>query len=628
MLPSIRKMKKNIQKLFGLTFLALLLIQCNSATEKTESTVKFSANDPFQKTVTPSQFFELDANIDNVVEGENGTILIIPKGCFKNSKGEIVTENIKVELSESLSIEEMLLSNLTTTSDGKLLETDGMIYINATANGEQLTINKENPIHIEIPTNKRKEGMMAYKGIRDENGNMNWIEPKELKKFLVPIDINLLNFYPERFEAEVNSGMPFRNHKTATKELIDSLYYSLSISNGSDLLDGLVATDYNEPYYNKNKEIVNGKYTDDSYEITYYTDSTTGDSYASAAAIEASVDCGIDPAIIKVIKDEKYQNTLIATREFETRLQIIFKACRNDILEIYIKNLDKNLWELDSIAAFTLGEHHQFEDFYDFYKQGLTNVKEANKYSELLQNYYEEQLRKVKTELESVNKKAIKELQKQNKVAEKTAAKYKKLLLKREKHRMETYGFEWTETGWINIDRGTIPKDWGPQRLEMIVQNGKKYDRVHTYVVYTSIKSLYRLNSTDKELFYVGNNEQKEMLMPKKRLAVAISIAYKDDIPYLALKEFETGSEPQIKLSLQESSSQKIKEAIKPYNGYGKENRIDKDLEYMVLFAKEKKRQEKIKSESEFIGRLWTIANPCCNKPEPISEEAIIEILN
>ena len=116
---------------------------------------------------------------------------------------------------------------------------------------------------------------------------------------------------------------------------------------------------------------------------------------------------------------------------------------------------------------------------------------------------------------------------------------------------METYGFEWSETGWVNIDRGTIAKDWKPQRLEMIVQNGMNYDRVHTYVVYTSIKSLYRLNSSDKELFFVGNNEQKEMLMPKKSLAIAVSIAYKNDIPYLALKEFETDSEFQIKLNFQ-----------------------------------------------------------------------------
>jgi hypothetical protein len=603
-------MQKKLKNIVGLISLVLLFTQCNSLTEKIESTVKFSENDPFQKTMIPSQTFELNADIDNVVEGENGTILILPKGCFKNAKGEIVTEKIIVELSEALSVEEMLLSNLTTTSNGNLLETDGMIYVNVTANGEQLTINKENPIHIEIPTNKRKAGMMAYKGLRDGNGNMNWIEPKELKKFLVPIDINLLNFYPEGFEAEVNNGLPYKNHNTATKELVDSLYFSLSIADGSDLLKGLVGTEYNEAYYNLNMKVVDGKYTDESYQTNTMNDSAAATEVLDESYAECG--CGIDPAIIKVIKDGKFQNSLISTREFEIRLQVIFKSCRNDILEMYINNLDKNLWELDSNAVVMLGADSLASSFFGFYEQGLTNVEDANKYSKLLRSYYEKQLHKVKSDLKSVHKKAKKELQKENKIAEETANKYKKLLFKREKHRMETYGFEWSETGWINIDVGTIPKDWGPQRLEMIVQNGKTYDRVHTYVIYTSIKSLYRLNSTDNELFYVGNTEQKEMNMPKKRLAIAISIAYNGDNQYLAIKEFETGSETQISLLLQESSTAKVKEAIKPYNGYSKENKIDKDLEYMAFFAKERKRQEKLKSENQFIMRLWKIAYPCC----------------
>jgi len=614
-------MKKRLTQYLGLTVLALMLLQCNNDTDRLETTLKFLPNDPFQETMVPSQTFDIDGKDDNVVEGVHGTILVMPKGCFKNSKGETVTDNVKVELAEALSLDQMLLSNLTTTSNGKLLETDGMIYLNATSNGEQLTIDKDNPVYIEIPTEKRKPGMMAYKGVRDEKGNMDWIEPKELEKFLVPVDINLLNFYPEGFEAEVIAGLPFKNHKTATKELIDSLYYSLSVSDGSELIQGLVEAEYNEPYYNQNKAVVDGKYTDESYEL--------GDTMSdSTAATEkpAPTECGIDPAIIKVIKSEKFQNTLISTREFETRLQTIFKACRNDIIEIYIKNLNKNLWELDSMAVVTLGEHPQSGDFYDYYKQDLTNVKDADKYADLLQGYYQRQLTAIKSELEKAKEQVMKELQEKNEVAQQVANDYKEILWKREKYRMETYGFEWSETGWINIDIGTMPKDWGPQRLEMIVQDGKNYDRVHTYVVYTSIKSLYRLNSSDNELFYVGNDQAKEMLMPKKRLAVGISIAYQDETPFLALKEFETGSEQKLTLTLEQSTAQKITDAIKSYDKYEQENRIDKDLEYMTLFAQEKKRQEKLKSESQFIGRLWRRAYPCCKtKMDDMIEEVAFE---
>jgi hypothetical protein len=617
------KMKRKLYIVLKLAVIVVFFIQCQNETERVSTTPKLFTGDPFQKTIVPSQFFELNGSTDNVAEGENGTIIIMPKGCFKDSKGKIVTQKLKVELAEALSVEEMLLSNLTTTSNGKLLETGGMIYFSASANGEQLTINKDVPIHIEIPTEKKKSGMMAYKGARDKSGNMNWSEPQELKKFLTSIDIDLLNFYPKGFEAEVNNGLPFRNHKALSKQLVDSLYYSLSVSDGSDLLKGLKATDYNEPYYNENSQVVEGEYTDDSYEVKSKYDSIKA---FQEANLDSLSKCGIDPAIIKVIKNNKFQNTIISTREFEVRLQHIFKTCDNNILEIYINNLDKNLWELDSMAAVKLGEHSETINFDRFYKQRLTNVKEADKYSRLLTGYYKQQLKKVKSELESISQKAIKELEEQNKVAEKTASEYKKLLFKRERYRMETYGFNWTSTGWANVDRGTIPKDWGPQRLEMLVESGGSFDRVHTYVVYTSIKSLYRLNSFDKELFYVGNDREREMLMPKKRLAVAVSIAYKDADSYLGLKEFETGSQPKVNLTLHKSSFQKIKDLISQYDDYGEENRIDKDLEYMILFDKEKKRQEKLKSESEFIGRLWSIANPCCplprQSPVPLVDES------
>ncbi|MFT5513752.1 MAG: hypothetical protein ACI8SE_002161 [Bacteroidia bacterium] len=603
-------MKKLLTKILGLSILAFTLMQCTSNNSEYNSTPKFHPNDPFQETIVPSQNFEIDTKGDNVIEGKNGTIVVIPKECFMNSNGETVSGKVKIELAEALSLDQMLFSNLTTTANDKLLETDGMIYINASANGEQLTVDNNNPIYIEIPTTKRKSGMMAYKGVRDENGNMDWTDPKELEKILVTVDLNLLNFLPQGFEAEVIRGLPFKDHQIATKHLLDSLYYSLSLSNGNEVVEGFIGTDYNEPYYNKNKEVIDGKYTDKSY-VTGETDEFTRiDSTATEQPL-----CGIDPAIIKVIKSEKFQNTLIATREFEIRLQTLFKVCRNDILEIYIKNLDKDLWEIDSIAASTLGEHILASEFRNYSGQKLTNVKEANKFTQLLQGYYDRQLKLVRASLESVKEKALKELQNKNDIAEKIATEYKGLLRKREKYRMETYRFEWSETGWINIDRGPNPKDWGPQRLEMIVQDGDSFDRVHTYVVYTSIKSLYRLNSSDNVLFYVGNDQKKKMLMPKRRLAVAISIAYRSDKPFLGLKQFETGTEQKLTLTLEQSSSEEIRAAIKPYDNYNAENRIDKDLKYMALFAHEKMRQEELKSESEFIQRLRETISPCCFTP-------------
>lgn len=595
-------MKSQILYCASLILICVALFSC----KKTIDTIKLSNHDPFKNTMVSSQIFNIDALQDNVVEGEKGTLIICPKGCFVNKKGEIVEENINMEIAEALSLEDMLLSNLTTTSDGKLLETDGMIYFNATANGEQLFINKDIPVHIEIPTYQKKPGMMAYKGERDADGNMNWIEPKKIDDFLKTVDINTLDFLPEKFETEVHKGMPYKNYKIATKELADSLYYSLAVWKEGVFTGGFLPTDYNEPYYNEQKEVVDGKYTDRSFLVdTNYNRSVVEQNTSESGP------CGIDPTLIKVIKNPNYQNTFIATKEFESRLKILFKTCNTNLLILYLDNLDKNLYEVDSMVANALaGSEHQ-NAFLQFMELRQTKVKDADKYADLLRGYYEKQIKKITVQLNSDQDKVLKKLEKENKKAQELADDYKKLLFKREKYRMQTYGFEWTNTGWVNVDIGTIPKTWGPQPLEIIVANGKEFDRAYTYIIYTSIKSLYRLNTSDNVIFTTGNKSDNNVNMPKT-MSVAIGIGYKDDIPYIAIKEFTPGTNVKISITLTQSTPQKVKEMIRPYDKYAAENKIAIDLEFMAKFYEEKQRQLLLQKEDEFMQSLYDVAFPCC----------------
>lgn len=588
--------------------LVFVLLLFNCGEKKEPLSLKTHPNDPFIETITESQYFEIDSKKSHVIEGINGTILILPNGCFLNTKGQIFNGEAKVELVESLDLEEMILSNLTTTSNGQILETDGMIYFNATtANGEELIINKNIPVHIEIPTTKRVSGMMAYKGIRDENGNMNWIEPQKIETYLIPVDINLLDFYPKGFEAAVQKGMPFKGNNKANSNLIDSLYYSMAIEPLSRT-SGFVAVDINEPYDNKNAEVIDGRYTEESFTIS--SDNADRTTYDLLTEIAEEESCGINPATIKVIK-EGYQNTLLATREFEQRIKVIFDACRNDILEMYVNNIDKNLYELDSIAARMLNEHDKTSDFIAFYNLKQTNVKEADKYSKLLKGYYEKRINSVNEQLKTIQQKAQQELEQKNEIAKEVVEEYKEVLLEREKHRMETYGFEWTSTGWINVDIGTQPKTWGAKQLTIKVENGRYYDNVFTYVVYPNINSIYRLNSEDKENFYAGNKDDQQMLMPKKVTAISIAIAHKNGLQFLAKQEFVTG-ETDLLLSLDKSTKQTIKKALSSFNKFGKENNIEEDLKFMETLAKEKKRQETLQKEQEFINSLYRIAFACC----------------
>lgn len=148
-----------------------------------------------------SQQYNINCDSNNVIEGNKGTVIVCPKGCFLDAKGNIFEGTAEIELAEAFALEDILLSNLETSSNGLQLESGGMLYFNVTANGEQLTINKNLPVQIEIPTDNKQDGMMAYKGVRDDDGNMNWIDPVPINNYLTTTNLSELDFLPYNFYA-------------------------------------------------------------------------------------------------------------------------------------------------------------------------------------------------------------------------------------------------------------------------------------------------------------------------------------------------------------------------------------------------------------------------------------------
>ncbi|MDF4204806.1 hypothetical protein PXD56_17695 [Maribacter sp. SA7] len=579
-------MKKGILLVLGFSVLLFSFLQCKP---KPDLIVKNHQEDPFKNTITSSQYFKIDTKNDTVISGENGTTIVFQKGSFLDSDNNIVTDDVEIELTEALTIDEMILSNLTTISDGKLLETDGMIYFNATAKGRQLFVNPEKPVYVEIPTANRKSGMSVYKGLRDKNGNMNWVNPIPIENYLIPLDLFTLDFLPDGFVETLEKEMPFLNNQKVNEKFVDSLYYSLYFKTGNEIIEETVPdTNVSESYYDK----VNEKKLDS----THYSE------------FDNSVNYGVDPAAIKAIKNNQFQNTLIATKQFEERLKVMFKICRSDIIDIYAQNLDKNLWEIDSIAASLLDENVYQEDFEKFASQKWTKIKVPNKNLLLLKSYYENRLQLVKNELTEQRNKAVKANNEKTKEAIELVDNYKKLLNKREAYRMTGYGFELTDIGWINIDKGTIPKNWEYSPLDFLVTNENTFDRAYGYVMYTSIKSLYRLKTNDSKTFYVGNQTQREMIMPKDEKAIGILLAYKNNQTFLDVINFQTNTDGLLKFDLQEYPEREIKKTLAQFETSKQENSILEDLKYLDEIYLEEIRQEKLLREEYVMHQLWSVS--------------------
>ena len=124
-----------------------------------------------------SQKYQVDPNRDTLLRGESGTVLRIYKNTFVDGSGKPVTSSVEVELKEALHPDDIVFANLTTTSDGRPLQTGGMIRVGATSNGQEVEIAGGKAIGVILPQGVMLENMQVYKGVETAEG-INWIEPE------------------------------------------------------------------------------------------------------------------------------------------------------------------------------------------------------------------------------------------------------------------------------------------------------------------------------------------------------------------------------------------------------------------------------------------------------------------
>jgi hypothetical protein len=87
------------------------------------------------------QKLKINTEKDTVVVCKEGTKLVIKANSFIDSKDNLINGTIDLNVTEYYKLSEMLLANLSTTSNGKQLETGGMLYVEAFRGDELLKLN-------------------------------------------------------------------------------------------------------------------------------------------------------------------------------------------------------------------------------------------------------------------------------------------------------------------------------------------------------------------------------------------------------------------------------------------------------------------------------------------------------
>lgn len=151
-----------------LLFAIVVIFSCNTSDIKTVNTQIFNT-DSLQ-----AGRYIININKDTLLQTINGAWLKIAKQTFSAD-----SDKVELEIKEAYTLSQIISAGLTTQSNGQMLSSGGMIYINAVA-GQKVTIKK--PIRIAIPASHLQKDMELFKGQKKNDGTVDWTEPKPLDK--------------------------------------------------------------------------------------------------------------------------------------------------------------------------------------------------------------------------------------------------------------------------------------------------------------------------------------------------------------------------------------------------------------------------------------------------------------
>ena len=124
--------------------------------------------------------YSFNTGTNKMITSANGNRFYFPANAFETMAGMSVdNQTIKICLWEFMDKSSLVFSGLTTDANGKMLETAGSFYIEATLNGEQLRLKKGESYTVEMRSEKSFPDMFTYYGSK-KDGLIDWeVNPKE-----------------------------------------------------------------------------------------------------------------------------------------------------------------------------------------------------------------------------------------------------------------------------------------------------------------------------------------------------------------------------------------------------------------------------------------------------------------
>jgi hypothetical protein len=114
------------------------------------------------------QQFKVNPNKPIQIKGKNGLQLSLPANAFVDENNmPIKAQEISIQIEELFGPREAFTHQLSTISDGKLLESGGMFSVEATLKGKPLKLKEEASMEVKLPSKNLKEGMQVFTSVEN-----------------------------------------------------------------------------------------------------------------------------------------------------------------------------------------------------------------------------------------------------------------------------------------------------------------------------------------------------------------------------------------------------------------------------------------------------------------------------
>lgn len=129
--------------------------------------------------------FLIHTDSDTTIRCSGGTLLKIKKNSLIQNNIQLKNQVVEFRIKEVFSKSEMILENLSTTSNDRILESAGMLRIVATLNEVEVKVLPEKPITIFMPSKTSPLDFKLFEGNRESpDSSINWfIDRTNLNRF-------------------------------------------------------------------------------------------------------------------------------------------------------------------------------------------------------------------------------------------------------------------------------------------------------------------------------------------------------------------------------------------------------------------------------------------------------------